>query len=88
MRMIDADALVASLKKKYCADCPALFGCDCSFDDDLRDINGAPTIDAIPVKEFCEWLEERGSNIFKVAFTINVQLFRAAMEKGEKNERD
>ena len=83
-RYIDADALVASLKQKYCADCSGLFGCDCSLDDDLRDINSAPTIDAIPVKEFCEWLEENGSNIFKVAFEINVQLFRAAMEKVEK----
>ena len=55
----------------------------------MRDyIEDAPTIDAIPVKKFCEWLEECGCNIFKEAFVINVQLFRAAMEKGEKNERD
>lgn len=48
MRLIDADALVASLKQKHCADCCELFGCgDCAIDDYLRDISNAPTIEAL-----------------------------------------
>lgn len=82
MRLIDADALVASLKQKYCADCPALFGCDCSFDDDLRDINNAPTIDAVPVvrcEECCYWQpptyqeQEDGSTVGHCTAALNGQ---------------
>jgi len=80
MRTIDAD----ETKRAICQDqCELPDGCGGSCE--MRDyIEDAPTIDAIPVKKFCEWLEECGYNIFKEAFTINVQLFRAAMEKGEK----
>ena len=79
-RLIDADALMKQMiRRKEFVGRPS---------DPVCLVADAPTIDAVPVKEFCEWLEECRCNIFKEAFVINVQLFRAAMEKGEKNERD
>ncbi len=49
-RPIDADALIANLKQKYCGNCCSLSSeCDCSLIDDIKDINSMPTIDAIEV---------------------------------------
>ena len=82
VRLIDANALKTVLCASKCGVIdPATCECGCM---DVMCINDAPTIDAIPVKKFCKWLEKCRCNIFKEAFVINVQLFRAAMEKGEK----
>lgn len=93
-RLIDADALMKTLKimrEKNKAERDDSFetslivnGIQEAYWSAIEAVQDAPTIDAIPVKEFCEWLDESGCKIFKVAFEINVQLFKAAMEKGEK----
>lgn len=92
-RMIYADALMKTLKimrdKNKAEQDDSIetslivIGIQEAYCSAIEAVQDAPTIDAIPVKEFCKWLGECGCNIFKEAFTINVQLFRAAMEKGE-----
>ena len=48
MRLIDADALQADMKKRYCADCNSYNGVRCRacwVDDACGEIDDAPTID-------------------------------------------
>lgn len=85
-RLIDADALLKDIgdEPEVWTAIPEEIAERNEYRQIRTIIESQPTIDAVPVKKFCKWLEKRGSNIFKEAFVINVQLFRAAMEKGEK----
>ena len=85
-RMIDADALLKDIgdEPEVWTDSPEETAERNEYRRIRTIIESQPTIDAVPVKEFCEWLEEHGCNIFKEAFVTNVQLFGADREKGEK----
>ncbi len=60
MRLIDADKLIEWIKKTYCEGCDNYNGMRCKAcpnDDEIRDINSAPTIDAVSVVRCkdCMW---------------------------------
>ena len=60
MRPIDADKLIEQIKKIYCEGCDNYNGMRCKAcpnDDEIRDIDSAPTIDAVSVVRCkdCKW---------------------------------
>lgn len=70
MRPIDADKLIEKIKKTYCERCDNYNGMRCKAcpnDDEIRDIDSAPTIDAVSVVHG-EWIEAEEDWRQQIAF--------------------